>query len=169
MARVTRRTVERGSKALARASTVMPARKPISGRNLPERITAALKHAGFTDKRTGELDKTAAQRALGVRWATLHEWILGTSRPNVGNLLRLAEVCDVDPNELLGIAAGQDPPFPAWQAFLDTPAGRSLTPSQRIALQSFAWPDDEEPDVQSYHMLLAVLQMPRARRTGSDT
>lgn len=69
----------------------------------------------------------------------------------------MARVCGVTIEELLGVATGQAPPWESWAVFLDTREAETMTGSERMALQSFAWPS--EPSVSQYLMLLAVVRM----------
>jgi transcriptional regulator with XRE-family HTH domain len=101
-------------------------------------------------------NKSEVARALGVRWQTVQFWTLGKTAPSADNLRQLAEVLGVDLETLLGVAAGQDPPFTSWTRFLQTPEGAGMTQDERRALQSFAWPT--EPTLSQYLMLLGVVR-----------
>lgn len=66
--------------------------------------------------------------------------------------------------ELLGVAAGQSPPFESWQAFLSTPEGQTTTEDERRTLQAIPWPPGREPTVASYQIALASLRTTTARK-----
>lgn len=101
--------------------------------------------------------------ACDVRWPTAQKWVLGQSYPELARLPRLLEVLGMTAEELLGIAAGHEPPFAGWSAFLATPEGQGATQSELAALRGIAWPDDSEPTASAYAVALAALRM-AARR-----
>jgi transcriptional regulator with XRE-family HTH domain len=96
---------------------------------------------------------------------TVHDWTTGKSSPNPDHLRKIAEVLPVTLDELLGVAAGQDPPFAAWAAFLQTAEGAALTPDERRTLQAIPWPPGREPTTASYQIALASLRTTTARQT----
>lgn len=125
-----------------------PVSSPPQGATLADRLVSAIEAAGT--------NKAELARALGVRWQTVHWWATGQSSPNADHLRQIAEVLGVDLETLLGVAAGQDPPFESWHRFLETSEGQSMTKDERRALQSFAWPG--EPTLSQYLMLLTVVR-----------
>jgi hypothetical protein len=130
---------------------------PVVGASVGERIAAALVRAG----RGGDVRWLADQ--CGVRWQTAQFWLTGESEPKGANAKRIAEVLAMDPLELLGIMDGQDPPFLAWQAFLMTREGESMTPDERLSAQSIRWTRGRQPTVASYLMALATLRSAEPR------
>lgn len=110
------------------------------------------------------LTKAELARRCDVRWQTVHDWIRNQSIPEPDNWRSIAEATGVTLDELLGVAAGQDPPFPAWKDFIETDAGKGLSAGERRALQAFAWPEGVEPAVGDYYALLTVLRAAQARR-----
>ncbi|MFW6031578.1 MAG: helix-turn-helix domain-containing protein [Myxococcota bacterium] len=123
---------------------------PASGEAFAARLRALMERR--------DLNKSDLQRATGARWQTVDEWTKGTW-PSTEYARKLAEVLNVSLDELLGIAEGQDPPYPAWHQFLRTPEGRSASAAERRALKSIAWPEGKEPTISSY---LVGLQMVRS-------
>jgi transcriptional regulator with XRE-family HTH domain len=91
------------------------------------------------------------------RFRTIHRWESEGGSPDRENLMRVAEVLGVSIEELLGVATGQEPPFPAWRAFLETSRGRAMTQRQREALAAIWW-RDSEPTVEAYAVLLSGLE-----------
>lgn len=126
-------------------------RRPLKGANLGERISDAIDRAG--------LSKSEAARQAGTDYQTLHKWTKG-QEPRAGWLPALCKVLGVTADELLGIAEGADPPFEAWQDFLCTPQGQSMTPEEARALRMFNWPSGFEPTVFHYSATLQMLRMP---------
>ena len=123
---------------------------PIQGDTLGERIASAMKRAG--------LNKTELARACGVRWATVHEWTKQPKDIEADNIRRIAEVTGVSVDELLGVAAGQEPSFKAWKqltAHLEA-EGDALTDDEARALKSVAWPS--EPTLGAYLQLLQTIR-----------
>lgn len=103
-------------------------------------------------------------KAIGVQWQTVQHWTLDKSKPSADNLRLLSEVIGVTIEELLGVAAGQDPPFEAWGAFLLTVDGQSMAEPERRSLQAIPWPPGSEPTVASYMMALATIRTVIPRR-----
>ena len=130
---------------------------PVVGGTIGERIAAALVRAG----RGGDVRWLADQ--CGVRWQTAQFWTTGESEPKGANVRRVAEVLGMDPLELLGILDGQAPPFAAWAAFLATREGASMTPDERLSMQSIRWPRQRQPTIASYMMQLATLRSAEPR------
>lgn len=102
-------------------------------------------------------------RRCGVSWQAAHGWVTDASAPKVEHLRRIAGECGVTLDELLGVAAGQDPPFLAWAEFIATPEGASIDAGERRALQSLAWPPGREPTVASYLIALQAVRSSRQR------
>lgn len=125
------------------------------GASIAERLVEALRLAGMT--------KAELARRLGVRWPTVHDWTTGKSTPRPEHLRSIAEVLPVTLEELMGVAAGQDPPFAAWAAFLATAEGAAITPDERRTLQAIPWPPGREPTVASYQIALASLRTTTTR------
>lgn len=88
----------------------------------------------------------------------VHKWTSGTQLPDRESLLLLSGALGVTIEELLGVAAGQDPPFGAWVEFVSSDQGASMTADERRALQSMAWPSGQEPTITGYLMMLAALR-----------
>lgn len=129
------------------------ARRLVSGASIGSRIAARLEQLGW-----GASDLA---RALEIeRLATVYEWIADKYEPSAGYLRQLPGVLEMTLEELLGVAAGQDPPFDAWREFVSQlgERGDSLTSDESRALRSFAWPHGEEPTVAGYVMLLGVVR-----------
>lgn len=62
------------------------------------------------------------------------------------------------------VVEGQDPPFDAWHAFLESDIGRTMTPAERRTLQAIPWAPGEEPTVAAYTMMLAGARLTQPRR-----
>lgn len=135
--------------------------RPLRGATLGERLVDALEQASFLEGT--KVTKAELARRLGVRWATVHDWTSNTTAPSAEHLRQIAEVMPVDLEELLGVAAGQDPPFEAWPAFLATAEGRGITAEERRSLQGIPWQRGREPTVASYQIALASLRTTKER------
>jgi transcriptional regulator with XRE-family HTH domain len=122
----------------------------VRGASIGERIESARLRSGMT--------KTEVGRATGVGYRKIQSWIVGEAAPSARYLRRLAEVLSVTVDELLGVAEGQDPPFGAWGAFLQTAEGQSLTPDERRALAGLPWAPGTQPTVASYQIALAAVR-----------
>jgi transcriptional regulator with XRE-family HTH domain len=122
----------------------------VRGASIGERIESARLRSGLT--------KTEVGRAIGKGYRKVQSWITGEAAPSAENLRKLAEVLGVTVDELLGVAEGQDPPFGAWGAFLQTAEGQSLTPHERRALAGLPWAPGTQPTVASYHIALAAVR-----------
>lgn len=138
----------------ARCQTVTPTgddlRTPISGGDVGERIKAARLRRGWR--------KVDLANALEINWRALHKWEIGSQRPNRESLIKLAKALEVSIEELLGVAEGQDPPFPAWHEFLATELGKTVTPEERLSLQSMRWLPGTAPNVALYTTGLLMLR-----------
>lgn len=132
----------------------VPGRKPVSGVDVAARIRAAMERAG--------VDTTELAQRCGVRWQTAQYWEIGRSTPSAGSLRRIAKALGMTLDELLGVAAGQDPPFEGWRAFLQTPQGQTVTAEERKQLQSMYWPTGVEPGPDTYLFLLSAIRTARA-------
>jgi transcriptional regulator with XRE-family HTH domain len=122
----------------------------VSGASIGERIDAAMRRA--------KVSQAELARRIGVRPEEISKWRRGPGKPRADTLRLLAAELRVTVDELLGVAAGQDPPFPAWADFLSTPEAASLDDGERRALQSLAWPPGREPTLAGYLMTLAALR-----------
>lgn len=122
----------------------------VRGATIGERISTSRGRRGWT--------KAELARRIGKSWRLLHKWESGEQSPDRESLQLLAGVLGVTIEELLGVAAGQDPPFASWPEFVASPPGSEMTPDERRALQSFAWPQGTEPTVSGYVMVLAALR-----------
>lgn len=111
-------------------------------------------------RRAGVTPTELAERA-GFGESLVYKWLRGDQAISAESLVRITEVLPVTADELLGVAAGQEPPFAAWRAFLETPEGHGVTQPERRTLQVVYWPDGIEPTVSSY---LVALQAIRAGR-----
>ena len=60
-------------------------------------------------------------------------------------------------DELLGVAAGQEPNRAAWLTFLGTPEGSSMTAEERRQLAIVPWLQ-HEPSVLTYQMMLVAIR-----------
>jgi len=54
-------------------------------------------------ERSGALNQSALARKLGVTRASLHQWKTGKSYPSDKTMLKVALLCDLDPNEALAL------------------------------------------------------------------
>lgn len=134
------------------------------------RIRSAMASLGWVDS-SGEADVARLKRAIEdatggtVRWQTVQYWVLGRSVPTGERAAALARVLGMTLDELLGVAAGQDPPFAAWREFLASPEGQSMTPGERRTLQAIAWPPGTEPTTAAYAVVLAGVRLTRPRKS----
>jgi transcriptional regulator with XRE-family HTH domain len=124
--------------------------QPVAGASIGARIAEARERRGWK--------KADLARALGKSWRLVHKWETGEVQPERESIRRLAEVLAVTIEELLGVAEGQDPPFEAWSAFLETSEGRSMDPGERRMMQALPWPPGREPTLAGYLMMLAALR-----------
>lgn len=123
----------------------------VVGGNVGERIDAARRAAGIT--------KSELARRIKKPIAMVSKWISGTKDPSPGSLRLLAEVLPVTVDQLIGVVEGQEPPFTAWRAFLDTPEGESMTVEESRALRTFNWPSELEPTVSGHVALLGAMRV----------
>lgn len=128
----------------------------VVGGNLGERIDAARKLAGLSQKALADL--------VGADPQMVNKWIKGSKAVSPGYLRKLAEVLPVTVDELLGVAEGQDPPFSAWAEFLGRPESQGMTDDESRALRSFNWPSELEPTVYGYIALLGAIRAGSRRR-----
>lgn len=125
--------------------------RPISGRDFKERLNAAITRRGWNTTKFSE--------EMGKTWAAVQRWQKGRAQPGDLETLRLiAEKLKVTTDELLGVAIGQDPPFEAWQKFLATEEGQSMTPDERRTLASIGW-FGIEPSVGVYLAALGAYRL----------
>lgn len=104
------------------------------------------------------LSQTYVARQLGVRNATVGDWVAGRFTPRGDNLRRLAEVLGMTTDDLLDITEGKDPPFASWAAFV---ARNELTPDERRFLRKLEWGDGHEPSEPAYAAVLAIYRSTR--------
>jgi transcriptional regulator with XRE-family HTH domain len=130
-------------------------RKLLRGGTIGERIKQA--------REGKKLSKSALGRLVGAGYRRVHAWETNESSPDAHYLRKLAEVLPVTLEELLAVAAGQDPPFEAWPRFLAQieADGDRLTRGERIFLQSLALEDGSQPTVGNYLALLATYRQVR--------
>lgn len=124
-----------------------------------ERIDEAARRAGVST--------TQLAKAAGVTWAAAKRWRQDPPKgsiPQPENMAAIAEVCGVTIEEIMGVAAGQAPPFPAWERFLDTPTGRELAPAHRRTLAALPWPPGQQPTVAAYLMAAEALRLLEPRQ-----
>lgn len=95
-------------------------------------------------------------RATGVTWPAAKAWTEGTV-PSGKNARRIAEFLGMTVDELLGVAAGQEPSRAAWLTFLGTPEGAAMTAEERRQLAVVPWLH-HEPTVLTYQMMLVALR-----------
>lgn len=124
--------------------------RPVSGTSIGERIAAIRKSRGLSKS---ELARKLWPDQEPPRYRMIHRWEDEGKVPEPESLRRLAEVLGVTIEELMGVAAGQDPPFEAWPKFLETDEAKAMTDNQRRALAGFWW-GDREPTVASYKAML---------------
>lgn len=130
-------------------------RGPVQGATIGERIDEAAKRAGITTQQLAS--------AAGVTWPAAKRWRMGESVPKSENLHAIARVCGVTTEELLGILDGQEPPFAAWGAFLETPTGQALSDAQRRSLAGHPFPPGQEPTVATYLLLAEAFKTLKTR------
>jgi hypothetical protein len=124
------------------------------GKTLGERMGRALE----TSQLRG--NKSALMRAMDVAYSTVLEWLADKALPRIDALMAFCALTGVGVADLLDPEGRTvtEPQFEAWRQFLETDAGRGMTPRERKALASLHVEDMEEPDVGLYHALLAVLR-----------
>lgn len=129
---------------------------PISGETLGDRILSAVKRAGIT--------KQALADRVGKRWGTVNNWCKGSTEPGAQDIRRIAEATGVTVEELLGIADGQTPSFPAWEEFTRSAVWETLSDDQRRTLAGIPWRGCE-PTLESYLVAAAAVRSatPRTR------
>jgi transcriptional regulator with XRE-family HTH domain len=131
----------------------------VVGGNLGERIDAARKIAGLSQKALADL--------VGADPQMVNKWIKGSKAVSPGYLRKLAEVLPVTVDELLGVAEGQEPPFGAWTEFLGRPEAEGMTDEESRALRSFNWPTELEPTVYGYIALLGAMRAGSRKRSAT--
>lgn len=112
------------------------------------------------------LNKAELARRIGKSWRLLHKWEEGDQNPDRESLALLARELGMTIEELMGIAAGQDPPFAAWGAFLIEveSEGDALSDDEARALRSIVWPTGREPTVRGYWNALGTIRTGTRRR-----
>jgi transcriptional regulator with XRE-family HTH domain len=133
--------------------------RPVSAGSIGERI-AKLREARGLSK--SDLARLIWPDVSPPRYRTVHRWEEEDGSPERENLTRVAEVLGVSIEELLGVATGQEPPFEAWRAFLETSRGRAMTERQREALAAIWW-RDSEPTVEAYAVILSGMELAKPR------
>lgn len=130
----------------------------MSGATIRERIAARLAV-------TGE-PALHGRRVSPSRPGNIYDWLNGRQKPDAETIPVLARELGMTVNELLGIAAGQEPPFAAWHEFLDVleRRGDKLDELHRQTLAAVPWPPKTQPTVASYEMMLAALRATMAPR-----
>lgn len=103
------------------------------------------------------LRKAHLAELVGVSWQAVHSWTRGTT-PSLDNVRRVASVTGYTAEEILGWAAGNDPPFEAWQQFKETDEYKSITDEERRTLAAVMWPSHKEPTLSSYLFMLQGLR-----------
>lgn len=141
---------------MARRTVDPPDSGALRGSTLGERLADAIRR--YVDD-----NKSEFARRVGKDRRLVHSWLDDEKRPDADSLRLIAETLPVTLEELLGVATGQAPPFPAWVDFLATPEGLAMTPGERRALQSIAWPPGRAPTVASYQIALAAMRTTLAR------
>jgi len=122
----------------------------VLGNNIGERIQFAREEAGF--------NKSQLARELGCTWVTLHKWENNVNVPRAEAVEKICKVLGMTPEELLGVAQGQQPTFAAWPEFLQTPEGRSMTPEETDMLRALNWPANKAPTVTTYVIMLGAIR-----------
>lgn len=102
------------------------------------------------------LSQTYVARQLGVRNATVGDWVAGRYIPRGDNLRELAEVLGMTADELLDVTAGGDPPFDAWRAFIAKHP--EIDDKARHFLRRLPWPEGHTPTVATYEVMLATFR-----------
>lgn len=124
--------------------------------DIGRRIAEARKRLGLT--------KSGLGRAVGRKgksaYRIVKKWEEEGQHPDPDSLARLTEVLGVTIEELMGVAAGQEPPFPAWGVFLAelVAEGDALSDDEARGLKSMVWPNGEVPTPRSYWALLSMLR-----------
>jgi transcriptional regulator with XRE-family HTH domain len=122
---------------------------PIVGNTLGARIVAALQRAG--------IGKTALAQRIDRGYQTVNNWTKNKTVPSAEDVRKIAEATGVNVEELLGIAAGQEPTFPAWLEFVKLDMVAALTVEERRTLAGIPW-FGHEPTIESYLMALAAVK-----------
>lgn len=134
----------------------MPPESGVAG--IAQRIAGARERLGLTKAELG--------RRVGVRWRKVHKWEEEGQLPESKILPALARGLEMTVDELLGVAAGMDPPFAAWGLFLKGVAaeGDALSELESRALRTIYWPTGTEPTVRGYWQALTMLRTGTKRR-----
>ena len=140
----------------------MAQRRRQSGEEDPVLVALGSRIAEAMARRGKRISDVA--EACGVQWQTAQKWTRGEAYPQVAQLPGLLRVLSMTAEQLLGIAAGQEPPFAAWAAFVASADGQAATLGEMAALRGIAWPDGREPTLGAYTLALAALRMGVARQ-----
>tara|TARA_R100001129_G_scaffold135137_1_gene96683 strand:+ start:190 stop:600 length:411 start_codon:yes stop_codon:yes gene_type:complete len=122
----------------------------LRGESLGERLLYALEV-------NPHYNRHSLAKELGTSWHHVNMWCQGKVEPKAARLKQIAEVLDLNLNELLGVNTNSEPAYKGWKMFLGTPEGSSALPSELAALSELVWPIDREPTATSY--LLALQSM----------
>lgn len=120
------------------------------GRDVAERIDDVRKRFG--------LSKSEFCRQAGIDYRLYAHWMAGTKDVGRHSLAKIAGTFPVTLEELMGVAEGQDPPYPAWKEFLVTDDAKGMSTDERRSLQIMRWLEGTEPRVWHYHNALALLR-----------
>lgn len=132
---------------------------PLRGNTLGERVADALVRQGMS--------KAELARATGMSWQSIHQITDHGVIPKLPNLEKIATVLSVTVEELMGIAAGQEPDLQAWAQFKDTTEYQSATAEERRAVSAIMWPSGREPTLTSYLLALQAVRA-AAQKSGKD-
>jgi transcriptional regulator with XRE-family HTH domain len=144
-----------GSMVHGMESSTHGERKKLLGGSLAERIDEACHEAG--------VNTTQLAAACDVTFAAAARWRKGRSEPHGKNLRRIAEVCRVSVDELLGVMDGQEPPFTAWRQFALTEAFSGLSASQRKFVARLPWPEGQQPTLAAYLIAAEMARLTEPR------
>lgn len=141
-------------------------------RDVTGTLSGRSQHGGLSDigvriaearERLG-ITKAELARRIGkptkAGWRLIHKWEEEGQNPDSESLAMLARGLEVTTDELMGIAAGQDPPFASWHAFVAELAaeGDALTEDEGRGLKSIFWGVGREPTVRGYWSALTMLR-----------
>ena len=128
--------------------------KRLEGDTLGERLLSAIDRAGY--------NRHSLAKALDTSWHHVNLWCNGNVEPKAHRLKEMAEILDVNLNELLSVGATEDPGFPGWKAFLLTPDGASMTLEERrtlvVLVKSLGLRGCCEPSLTSYVLGLSAIR-----------
>ena len=113
------------------------------------------------------ISKQALADRVGKRWGTINNWTRGATEPSAKDIRRIAEATGVTVDELLGIADGQEPTFPAWEEFVGSSMWQELTEDQQRTLAGIPW-RGSEPTLESYVIAAAAVKAARPKPPDSN-